>query len=82
MRHQVTANDLGRGEVLRHVTEFAKVDAVLRAEAFATVLPCNSVSGPMVWADRLLAIWQINPQDTARVLEAAWRAAVRGLFNL
>lgn len=36
----------------------------------------------MVWADRLLAIWQINPQDTARVLEAAWRAAVRGLFNL
>lgn len=74
----VVATDVraGDGVAACDVTDPAAVlDAVERARA-ATILHCGAVSGPMVMADEPLAVWRINAEGTANVLEAARRCAV------
>ena len=70
----VTATDLTSDSHACDLTEFAQVDAVVR-RGYQTIFHCGAVSGPMVLADKPLAIWRINALGTAHVLEAARRHA-------
>ena len=78
----VVASDLtpetgGAGEVQScDITDFDRVDALVRRQPIGTIIHCGAVSGPMVMADRPLDIWRINALGSAHVLEAARRAGV------
>ena len=78
----VVATDIGPvaatvgGMIPCEVTDFDRVDAVVKEGAFATILHCGAVSGPMVMPDRPLDIWRINADGMTNVLEAARRHAV------
>lgn len=69
--HPVVASDLGLQEAPCDLTDFAQVEPLIGCGGFQTIFHCGAVSGPMVLADRPLAIWQINALGTAHVLEAA-----------
>ena len=66
----VTATDLTSDSHACDLTDFAAVEALVRG-GYQTIFHCGAVSGPMVLADRPLAIWRINALGTAHVLEAA-----------
>ena len=70
--NDVAATDLSSASLPCDLTNAAKVDAVIQ-HGYDTIFHCGAVSGPMVLADRPLAIWQINALGTAHVLEAARR---------
>lgn len=53
------------------VTSFDQVSERVGAARIDTILHCGAVSGPMVRSDEPLAVWRINAQGTANILEAA-----------
>lgn len=58
------------------VTAFDQVSDVVGGGRIETIFHCGAVSGPMVRADEPLAVWRINAEGTANVLEAARRHRV------
>lgn len=71
-RAQVVASDLA-GETPCDVTDATRVDEVVSAGGFDTIVHCGAVSGPMVMVDRPLDVWAINVTGTVNLLEAARR---------
>lgn len=69
---QVVASDLA-GEIPCDVTDAARVEDVVSAGGFDTIVHCGAVSGPMVMADRPMDVWAINVTGTVNLLEAARR---------
>lgn len=58
------------------LTDFDRLDDIIRAGSYQTILHCGGVSGPMVLADRPDLVWRINALGTGNVLEAARRHGV------
>jgi nucleoside-diphosphate-sugar epimerase len=60
------------GSCLRcDVTAFDQVSECVGASRIDTIVHCGAVSGPMVRASEPLAVWRINAEGTANILEAA-----------
>jgi nucleoside-diphosphate-sugar epimerase len=84
---EVTASDLGRGEMASpnfqacDITEPRQVEALIDKGPFDTIFHGGAVSGPMVMVDQPLEIWRINVMGTAHLLEAARRSGT-GRFVL
>lgn len=75
-RVEVVTSDLAGADIACDLTDSRQTEAMIATARFGTVFHCGAVSGPMVLADRPLAIWQINATGTANLLEAARRHAV------
>ena len=60
------------GSCLRcNVTAFDQVSECVAAAGIETIMHCGAVSGPMMRAGEPLAVWRINVEGTANILEAA-----------
>lgn len=53
------------------VAAFDEVSQRVGAARINTIVHCGAVSGPMVRTDEPLAVWRINAEGTANILEAA-----------
>lgn len=58
------------------VTAFDQVSECVSAARIDTIVHCGAISGPMVRPGEPLAVWRINAEGTANVLEAARRHSV------
>ena len=63
------------------LVDFDAVEACIAASGCETLFHCGAVSGPMVLADRPLAIWQVNAAGSTHVFEAARRSSVGRLVH-